>query len=221
MAKNALECPVCGITVKVENVEAHLRKVHPGKKVDIDELDLPRVRKPKKATAVRGGRTWQKWVALIVVLIVVAVVVVLVLPPGEEEEEPNYAPNFEVNDAVDGDHFSLNLNIGPKPILIEFFNPNEEDSQEMASNMTNVSAAIGSSVTMVSLSVRMPSELSYFRGYYGADWTYAHAEPKVFQDYGISQLPTYVLVDKKGIIRWIQPGLILTEDLINLIEPWT
>lgn len=219
MAKNTFECPVCGITVKVENLEAHLRKVHPGKKVDVDELNLPRIRKPKKVTAVAGTRTWQKWVALLVVLIVVAVVVILVLPP-DVEEEPNYAPNFEVND-VEGQHFSLNLNIGPKPILIEFFNPNEEDSKEMASNMTNVSAAFGSSVKIVSLSERIDSELRYFRDYHGADWTYAHAEPKVLQDYGVSQLPTYVLVDKKGIIRWIQPGLILTEDLIDLIEPWT
>lgn len=219
MAKNTFECPVCGITVKVENLEAHLRKVHPGKKVDIDELDLPRMRKPKKVRAVAGTRAWQKWVALMVVLIVVAVVVILVLPPGAEEE-PNYAPNFEVND-VEGQHFSLNLNIGPKPILIEFFNPNEEDSKEMASNMTNVSAAFGSSVKIVSLSERIDSELRYFRDYYGADWTYAHAELKVLQDYGVSQLPTYVLVDKKGIIRWIQSGLILTEDLIDLIEPWT
>jgi hypothetical protein len=219
MAKNTIECPVCGITVKVENVDAHLRKVHPGKKVDIEELDLPRV-KPKKVKAAPGTRTWQKWVALIVVLIVVVVVVVLVLPPEDVEDEPNYAPNFEIND-IDGQHFSLNLNIGPRPILIEFFNPNEEDSKEMASNTTNVSAAIGSQVTMVSLSVRIDSELRFFRDYYGADWTFAHAEPDVLTDYGITQLPTYVLVDKKGIIRWTQPGLILTEALIEQIEPWT
>jgi len=220
MAKKTIECPVCGISVKVENVDNHLRKVHPGKKVDTRELDLPRMRKPKRTRAVPGTRTWQKFVALIVALIVVAVVVVLALPPEDEEGEPNHAPNFEVND-IDGSHFSLNLNIGPKPILIEFFNPNEDDSKEMASNMTNVSAAIGSKVTMISLSERVDSELRYFRDYHGADWTYAHAGPKVFQDYGISQLPTYVLVDKKGLIQWKHIGLILTEALIDLIEPWT
>ncbi len=218
MAKNTFECPVCGITVKVENLEAHLSKVHPGKKVDIDELDLPRMRKPKKATAVAGTRTWQKWVALMVVLIVVAVVVILVLPP-DAEEEPNYAPNFEVND-VEGQHFSLNLNIGPKPILIEFFDSNEQDSKDMASVMTNLSANYGDQLKIVSLSWRTDLELIAFKNYYGADWIFARASQDVMDDYGVAEYPYYFLLDRSGIIRWQFAGGLFLEDMIDYIDPW-
>lgn len=219
MAKKTVECPVCGISVKVENVENHLRKVHPGKEVDIEELDLPRVKKPKRVGTYPGGRAWQKWAALVVVLVVVAVVVFLMLPPEVEEEEPNYAPNFEVND-VDEQHFSLNLNIGPRPILIEFFDSNEQDSKDMASVMTNLSANYGDQLKIVSLSWRIDLELIAFKNYYGADWIFAHAAQDIMDDYGVAQYPSYFLLDRSGIIRWQYAGGLFLEDMIDFIDPW-
>jgi hypothetical protein len=219
MAKKTVECPVCGISVKVENVENHLKKVHPGKKVDVEELDLPRVKRPKRIGAYPGSRAWQKWAALVVVLVVVAVVVLLMLPPGEEEEEPNYAPNFEVND-TDGQHFSLNLNIGPRPILLEFFDSNEVDSKDMASVMTNLSAQYGSQLKIVSLSWRIDLELIAFKSYYGADWTFAHASQDVIDDYGVTEYPSYFLLDTSGIIRWEFTGKMYLEDMTGFIDPW-
>lgn len=217
MAKKTVECPVCGISVKVENVENHLRKVHPGKEVDIEELDLPRVKKPKRVSTYPGSRAWQKWAALVVVLVVVAVVIFLMLPP--EEEEPNYAPNFEVND-IDGKLFSLNLNIGPRPILIEFFDSNEQDSRDMASVMTNLSANYGDRLKIVSLSWRSDLELIAFKSYYGADWTFARASQNVMDDYGVAQYPSYVLLDTSGIIRWEFTGKMFLEDMVSFIDPW-
>jgi hypothetical protein len=220
MAKKTIECPVCGISVKVENVENHLRKVHPGKKVDVEELDLPRVKKPRRAGQYPGSRAWQKWAALVVVLVVVlAVVVFLVLPPEGEGEDPNYAPNFEVND-VDGQHFSLNLNIGPRPILIEFFDSNEQDSKDMAPEMTNLSAQYGSQLKIISLSWRIDLELKAFRDYYGADWIFAHAPQDIIDDYDVAEYPSYFLVDRSGIIRWQNTGKIFLEDMVPFINPW-
>jgi hypothetical protein len=219
MAKKTIECPVCGISVKVENVENHLRKVHPAKKVDVQELDLPKVKKPKRAGAYPGGRAWQKWAALVVVLVVVAVAIFLMLPP-EGEDEPNYAPNFEVND-VDGQHYSLNLHIGPRPILIEFFDSNEQDSKDMASVMTNLSAHYGSQLEIVSLSWRIDLEIKAFRNYYGADWTFAPDSQNVIDDYGVTEYPSYVFVDRSGIIRWEFTGKMILEDMTGFIDPWT
>ena len=219
MAKKTVECPVCGISVKVENVENHLRKVHPGKEVDVEELDLPKVKKPKRAGTYPGSRAWQKWAALIVVLVVVAVVVFLILPPEDEEEELNYAPNFEVND-VDEQHFSLNLNIGPRPILIEFFDSNEVDSRDMASVMTNLSAQYGSQLKIISLSWRIDLELIAYRNYYGADWIFAHASQDIMDDYGVAEYPSYFLLDTSGIIRWEFTGKMFLEDMVDFIDPW-
>ncbi len=219
MAKKTIECPVCGISVKVENVENHLKKVHPGKKVDTRELDLPKVKKPKKARGVPGVKAWQILVVLIVVVIAVVAAVVLTLPP-EEEEEPNYAPNIEVND-VYGVHYSLNSEIGYQPILIQFFDPNGDICKEQASVLTNLSAHFGSDLKMISLSYRVDSEVKYFREHYGADWVFAHAPDTVLNDYGVSEHPHFVLLDKKGIIRWEYTGPRLLQDLIDVIQPWT
>ncbi len=219
MTRKTIECPVCEITVKVENVKNHLRKVHPGKKVDVEELDLPRVKKPKRVGAYPGSRAWRKWAALVVVLVVLAVVVFLMLPPEDGEEEPNYAPNFEVND-VDDKHFSLNLNIGSRPILIEFFDANEDDSRDMASVMTNLSAQFGSQLKIVSLSWRLSPELKVYRNYYGADWIFAHAPQNIIDDYGVTEYPTYFLLDKSGIIRFQFAGKIFLEDFAGIIDPW-
>ncbi len=218
MAKKSVECPVCGISVKVENIETHLRRVHPGREVDVDELDLPKVKKTRKAPRVPGTRTWSKWVALLIVIIVVAVVAVM-LQPGEEGPEPNYAPDFQVID-VDGNTFSLNLNIGTAPILIQFFNPNGDDCKEMAPIMTNLSAHFGTSLKMVSLSERTEMEIRYFRNYYGADWVFAPTNPILYSQYGVGQLPHFVLVDKNGIIRWQESGILTLEHLIDVADDW-
>ncbi len=219
MAKKTIECPVCGISVKVENVENHLKKVHPGKKVDTGELNLPKVKKPKRSRAVPGVRTWQILVALIAVVIVVVAAVMLTLPP-EEEEEPDYAPNIEVND-VYGVHYSLNSEIGYQPILIQFFDPNGETCKDQASVLTNLSAHFGPDLKMISLSYRVDSEVKYFREYYGADWIFAHAPDSVLSDYGVSGHPHFVLLDNKSIIRFEYTGPLQLEDLIDIIGPWT
>jgi hypothetical protein len=219
MAKKTIECPVCGISVKVENVKAHLRKVHPGKKVDTEDLDLPKVKKPKRAKGPPGVKVWQILTALIVVIIVIAVAVVLTLPP-EEEEEPNYAPNIEVND-VYGVHYSLNSQIGYQPILIQFFDPAGQTCKDQASVLTNLSAHFGYNLKMLSLSYRVDSEVKYFREYYGADWIFAHAPENVISDYGVTGHPHYILLDTKGIIRWEHTGPRLLQDFIDVIGPWT
>lgn len=219
MAKKTVECPICGISVKVENVEAHLKKVHPGKKVDTDELDLPKVKKAKKAKGPPGVKAWQIVTVLVAIIIIVVAVVVLTLPP-EEEAEPNYAPNIEVND-VYGVHYSLNSQIGYQPILIIFFNPAGDVCKDQASILTNLSAHFGSDLKMLSLSYRVDSEVKHFREYYAADWTFAHVSDTILSSYGVSGYPYYVLLDNKGIIRWQYTGPRYLQDFIDIIEPWT
>ncbi len=219
MAKKTIECPVCGISVKVENVEAHLRRVHPGKEVDIDELDIPKVKKPKKARTAPGVGTWKKWVAAIAICVVVVLVAVVLMLPPPEEEEPNYAPNFVVND-VYGQRFSLNEEIGDQPILIQFFDPEGEACKDEIPHLTNLSAHFGSDLKMISLSYRIDDEVRYFREYYGADWIFAHASQDIRDDYGVSGHPYFVLVDKKGVIKFEFEGRISLEDLIDIIDPY-
>jgi peroxiredoxin len=217
MAKNTIECPVCGISVKVENVENHLRKVHPGKKVDIEELNLPKVKKPK-ARAIPGTRTWPKWAALVVVLIIVAVAVVLSLP--QPAEEVKQAPNIEFNDP-EGNHFSLNSHIGSTPILLEFFHTGEEDSEQHAFILQNLSASFGNDLLIFSLSPRTVDEVRYFRDSRKFDWTFASVPAYVLDTYDVANFPSVVIIDKKGIIKVEETGVVPLDVMEGWVAPLT
>lgn len=214
MGKEKTECPVCGISVKAENLQDHVGKVHPGQKVDLPEV------KKKKAKKSRGAsveRKWPKWAALLVVIVVLLIVFVVYVLPGEEEPGTP-APDFNVVD-VDDNVFHLNAHIGSRPILIEFINPLGSRCKTMAGILNDLTLHYGVSLEIVALSKQSESDLVQFRDTYGNDWTFASVGPEIFADYGVSGLPHFVLVDKKGIICYEADGLVTLDELIAEINP--
>lgn len=217
MAKEKMECPVCGISVKIENLENHVRKVHPGK-----EVELPKIKKKKakRAKVYLVGRAWPKWAALGVVLLVIIVIIAILALPGEEPEHANYAPDFYVVD-VDGNPYNLNSRIGPRPILIEIFCTAGSPCKAMAPVLNNLSAHYGDRLEMISLSMSTEFEISEFRDTYSNDWTFAHVSSEIYEKYGSPGFPHFVVVDKKGIIRHETTGVVTLQELKNAIDPWT
>ena len=213
MGKEKAECPVCGISVKAENLQNHVGKVHPGQKVDLPEVK----KKVKKRKGAYVERKWPKWAALVIVIVVLLVAVVVLLPPGEEEPGTP-APDFSVVD-VDDNVFHLNAHIGSRPILIQFMNPLGSRCKTMAVVLNDLTLHYGVSLEIVSLSKQTESELIQFRDTYGNDWTFASVGPEIFGDYGVSGLPHFVLVDKKGIICYEADGLVTLDELIAEINP--
>lgn len=216
MAKEKMECPVCGISVKAENIEAHLKNVHPTKDVEIPELAKKKRKRVKKAAV---HRTWPKWAGVLVVLIVVIATVLLLLP-APEEEPPNYAEPFFVID-VDGNEYDLNAGIGSQPILIEFFNPLGGLCKQMAPILNDLKLHFGNQLDIVSLSTASEADIIQFCEAYGSGWTFAHVSSGLLDDYGVTGLPHFVVVDKSGIIRFEDSGLITLDELKSAIEPWT
>lgn len=215
MVPEKTECPVCGISVKPENLEKHVKKVHPGK-----EVELPKVKKKaKRAKGIPVGRAWPKWVALIVVLIVIVVVAAVFLLPGEESPPGNYAPDFNVVD-VDGNPYSLSSRIGPHPILIEFFLTGGTPCRDMALVLNDLSDYYGNSLEIVSLSRDSVVDIRQFRDAFQNDWTFAQIGNDVYESYGSPGHPHFVVVDKKGIMRSEMTGVQSLQELKNAIEPW-
>lgn len=214
MGKEKTECPVCGISVNVENLQNHVGRVHPGQKVDLPEV---KKKKAKKRRAASLDRKWPKWAALAVVIVVLLIAVVVLLPPGEEESG-TLAPDFSVVD-VDDNVFHLNAHIGSRPILIEFINPLGSRCKTMAGILNDLTLHYGVSLEIVALSRQTESDLVEFRDTYGNDWTFASVGSEIFGDYGVSGLPHFALVDKKGIIRYEADGLIALDELIAEINP--
>jgi peroxiredoxin len=213
MVKEKTECPVCGISVKAENLQNHVGKVHPGQDVDLPEV---KKKKAKRADAYLE-RKWPKWAAIVVVIVVLLIVVVVLLPP-EEEEPGTPAPDFTVVD-VDDNVFQLNAHIGPSPILIEFINPLGSRCKTMAGVLNNLTLHYGVSLEILALSKQTESQLIQFRDTYGNDWTFASVGSEIFTDYGVSGLPHFVLVDKKGFIRYEASGIVTLDELISEIDP--
>jgi hypothetical protein len=73
MAKTK-KCPVCGITTKVENLEKHLKKVHPGEKVDLEysekeQVELKRVKdRDRELTSFSKKKIFAVLVVLILIV---------------------------------------------------------------------------------------------------------------------------------------------------------
>jgi hypothetical protein len=78
MAKTK-KCPVCGTYTRIENLEKHVKKVHPREKVDIEysekeEGEIRRVeRRKKEVTAVSNKKLYAVVAAVIVIALIAAI----------------------------------------------------------------------------------------------------------------------------------------------------
>ncbi|MFQ6060514.1 MAG: hypothetical protein ACE5KV_04335 [Thermoplasmata archaeon] len=109
MTKDKLGCPNCGISAKMENLENHVRKVHPYRRVELPEVVIEPKRAKGRLISRRGTIT-----AVVAAIAIVAVIVVLLSFRREEPERPNYAPTFYGK--MYGQICDLNERIGPRPI---------------------------------------------------------------------------------------------------------
>jgi hypothetical protein len=81
------KCPACGVKVKVENIEGHLARVHPGQDLHVD-LSLDETQALKEARKVPGGRPgpWSLVAAIVLILILVGAGVAVFTPSPPTKE---------------------------------------------------------------------------------------------------------------------------------------
>lgn len=209
------ECPECGISVKLENLESHIRKVHP--RVDVksllsedDKTDILIAKKKKKKTGRpfddHERKRWALAGSIVVVIALVVIFVVAAMPPpgsgGNLVGKP--APLFVYND-VDNQRYVLNDHIGPRLILLEFFYTQCSWCIQMHPNIQELYAHYGwgDKLDIVSISANSDDSFEDVRNYrdtHGSNWTFISAPESLGETYQVTGTPTMYLIDYKGIV---------------------
>jgi peroxiredoxin len=213
------ECPVCGIRVRLDNLEGHLKKVHPNVKVDAlltdnDKTDIKIAKKKiKKQSRPFEERERKKWViagVLVVILVLVAIFLMSSIPPGDAgcALEGEDAILFTIGD-VDGNAYDLNSHIGSKPILIEFFATECSACVSMAPTMNSLYEYYGwgEDVEFVSISSHPDDSIQNVRGFrdvHASNWTHIwDSSFDLASEYCVPGTPAFVLIDTDGTIaKW-------------------
>lgn len=171
-------CPLCGASVKVENLKRHAARAHPGRKVDfgLTEEERERVRAAPRPRLQLGRREKLVYPAAALAVIVVLVVVAFVLlSPPSNPEGP--APDFVLPSDGGG---SVHLaDLRGEVILLDFMDTDCSHCQaETANVLVPLHTAYGNRVTFLSVVVGFIGEqdtmadVQTFKSTYGSTWTY-------------------------------------------------
>jgi len=123
------------------------------------------------------------------------------------------APYFILTD-IDGISFSLSDYRG-RVVLLDFFHTNCTPSVNQFSELMILHEDFGEKLVIISISTENETILRDFREAYSINWTIARDTSNVFDMYTVSYLPTLVIIDQDGCIRYRYEGL--TEE--SLLRP--
>jgi cytochrome oxidase Cu insertion factor (SCO1/SenC/PrrC family) len=233
------ECPVCGIRVKLENLEVHLKNVHPRVEVDAtltkeDKTAIKVVKKKKQKQMQpfeeRERRRWIMAGALIVVIVVVIIALMSILPPGPgncsiEDLKGESPPEIDVGD-VAGNQYVLYDHIGDKPILIEFFYTECLWCKNISPHLNAVYAnyGYGDQLEIVSISADPEDSVQTvraFKEYHNSDWTFIwDSSFTLDDDYCVEGTPSLFLIGMDGNVVEVIHGYKNSTEMIEIIDPY-
>lgn len=204
------KCPVCGVSVKVENVERHVRDQHPHADLDRAHLltDEERnvVGKTKAAGTPVMTRSGRRLVLISAVFLAAVLVLVVVNPfRGVGPALGQIAPDFTVVTSV-GNSLRLSSLRG-MPVLLEFMDPDCPACQHEAPTLVALYANYSGSIRLVSIDVDFVgasdtnARINAFRTSYGASWSYAlDTTHGIMNAFAVSSTPTTYILDRAGIV---------------------
>ncbi len=204
------KCPVCGVSVKVENLERHVGNQHPRERLEPEQLLTTEERQEvrRATTTSRPSMTRRgKLIAVAVAVILVVVVVALAFRSNVGIGVGQVAPDFT---ATTSDGATVHLNaLRGQPVLLAFMDIDcphciNEARDVLPYLYQNYSAR----VTFLSVDVDFPSlpptdtrdRINAFRTQYQNTWTFALPDPLITQAYGVSGTPTIYVLDKNGVV---------------------
>ncbi len=231
------ECPVCGIHVKTENLESHLKRVHPRVKVDVsltedDKTAIKIARKEeRKRMAPFEERERKKWILAGIIVSVLIVTMVILLssfgPVGSgcalEGEDAIY---FRRGD-VEGNEIDLNVLIEQKKLIVlEFFYTDCGACQAMAPTMHDLHEHYnyGEEVVFIAISSSSGDSVQKVRDFRDAvdsesNMTYIwDSSFSISGDYCVEYTPTYVIIDDRGIIVKYFTGTRTFDTMVAIID---
>ncbi|MFQ5884049.1 MAG: TlpA family protein disulfide reductase [Thermoplasmata archaeon] len=233
------ECPVCGIHVKTENLESHLKRVHPRVKVDVSltEEDKTAIKIAKKEERKRMApfeeRERKKWIlagVIVSVLIVTLVILLSSFGPGGPgcDLEGEDAIYFLTGD-VEGNMIDLDDLILTKDLIVlEFFQTSCPACQDMVPIMHDLHEHYnyGEKVEFVAISSSSEDSVQIVREFRdsdrgGSNMTYIwDSSYSIGTKYCMTHTPTYVFIDGDGIIvKWFVGGRDF-DTMVSMIDPF-
>lgn len=176
--------------------------------------------------------TWAALGALGALAVVIALMIALQPMPGgggSTARPGGPAPDFTVVD-IDGREFTLSDHRG-QVVLLDFMGVNCAPCRQEMPHLVAVHGGLAPrGLVMISIDVGMrglsahdPEDARSFMGAFKAEWQIAlEGGARAGALYGVTTLPTIVVVDDQGVIRWDSRGEgfpIREERLVEVISP--
>ncbi len=209
------KCPVCGVSVKVENLERHVRNQHPREHVDLSqtltEEDREAVERSKSRARPALTRTGKRTV-LIAIIAVAVVLVVAIVATTWRPSGPNVgqnAPSFTLQTS-DGSVVALSSLTGQnKPVFLEFMSPFCSACWAAAPTVSAIYGAFGSRVVFASVvwvnffeGTATTANVTDFKTAHNTPWPYGmDYDDKVINAYGVSSTPTFFILSSSGVVQ--------------------
>ncbi|HKZ63927.1 MAG TPA: TlpA disulfide reductase family protein [Thermoplasmata archaeon] len=205
------KCPVCGSSVKLENLERHVRNRHPREDVDVSAL-LTREerrrtarRRPARPAVTRRG---VQVVAVVAVLVAVLFVLALWNPfRGVGPNVGQYAPDFALT-TTEGGAVALS-GLRGSPVLLEFMDIDCGACRDETATFVTVYAEYSArGVRFLSVDVDSVGQsdtaerINEFRQTHGTYWSYMIEDAATQRAYGVDQTPTTFVIDRNGIVTF-------------------
>ncbi len=223
-------CPICDASVKLENLERHAARAHPGRKVEFDiSEEEKQVIKAKARPRRPMGRTEKVLYPVIVVVVIVAVGIsaALLLPGGNQGNggvgvgDP--APSFALQRS-DGEGTLRLTSYRGQVVLLDFMNTDcIFCQQETAFVLTPLSVDNRYENVVVFISVTLnPStsfaEINAFRQEFGATWPYVRDDGTVGPQYGVGATPTLFILTRNHLVNQIFVGQTPLADVSSALD---
>jgi len=202
------KCPACGASVKLENLERHVKNQHPRETVDLSKMITKEERRKVVEEETRRRRTVTPGgfiIVLIVAAIVALILAVAILNPFGLGAGSG-APDFRLDDTT-GSEIHLN-DLRGRPVFLEFMDVDCHFCESEARDVLRfVYDNYSSSVTFISVDVNFVgsqdnvNRINTFKLTYDTPWRYAlDVDGEVTRLYGVSSTPTTFILDSTGKI---------------------
>jgi len=211
------KCPVCGVPVKLENLEGHVKRQHPRKNIDLksvltkEEMTQAKAAKASSKPKFEMKRAWP--LAVLAIIIVVVLFVALQKPTANATGigVGQTAPEITLTTS-DGNPIKLS-DLRGKPTLLEFMDVDcghcDAEGYVLA-QVYNDRVSVANFFTVDAnsyLDADTNARIELFKQAHNTYWPYAlDTDGSVSKQYGLAGTPRTYILDKVGVVRNVFEG---------------
>ncbi len=208
------KCPVCGVSVKIENLERHVKGQHPREDVDLrgrlTELESGQLRRMKVSGRPKFKAS-RLWPLALTAIIVVVILVVTLIRPTTGISIGQTAPEIELSN-TDGGTTRLS-DLRGRPVVLEFMDVDCDFCVAEADVLGLVYQHRASVANFFSVDLNFKGEpddaarINQFRQTHGTPWPYAvDTDGSYAKTYAVDATPKTFILDSNGVVNQIFSG---------------